>query len=176
MKKFLMAVLACVFMIGIIAVPTSAVQTVPANVTLWADNLNINAGDLAVETDGNNLIITFNTEDGWVMNETHLYIGHSAPTKSAPGKFPFKHEKLGGITTDTYSIPLNVLGVALGDNVYIAAQAAIQKAALDESGNPVLDVSGNPVILVESAWAEGDPIPPGKNWAMFFLIYLPGLS
>ncbi|MBI2832286.1 MAG: hypothetical protein HYX79_08525 [Chloroflexi bacterium] len=169
MKKLLIAALIIVSMFGVIAVPATS-QTPLSEVTLWADNLNVNAGNVTVAVDGDTLVVTYSTVDGWQMTETHLYASATAPTKSAPGRFPFKHEDLGGVTEDSYQISLSQLGIAAGDTIFLAAQAALQQPVLDEAGNPVLDEEGNQVYVEESAWAEGDPIPPAKNWAMFFSV------
>jgi hypothetical protein len=53
---------------------------------------------------------------------------------------------------------------------FVAAQAAVRQPVLDNDANPVLDDEGNPVYQLESAWGEGTPIPPGKNWAMYFSV------
>jgi hypothetical protein len=109
------------------------------------------AGSITVSNDDGNLFVTYETVDNWLINETHLYIGTTIPTNSAPGKFPYKHEELGGVTADTYEIPLEDLGVGPCDIVYIAAHAELVKGAIKETG-----------------WAEGIEIKPGKNWAMYF--------
>ena len=109
------------------------------------------AGSITVSNDDENLFVTYETVDNWLINETHLYVGTTIPTNSAPGKFPYKHEELGGITTDTYVIPMEDLGVVPCDIIYIAAHAELVKGETEETG-----------------WAEGVKIRPGKNWAMYF--------
>ena len=112
---------------------------------------HIVAGSITVSNDDENLFVTYETVDNWLINETHLYVGITIPTNSAPGKFPYKHEELGGVTTDTYEIPLEDLGVGPCDTIYIAAHAEIVKGETEETG-----------------WAKGVKIEPGKNWAMYF--------
>jgi murein DD-endopeptidase MepM/ murein hydrolase activator NlpD len=109
------------------------------------------AGSITVSNDDKNLFITYETIDSWLINETHLYVDTIIPTKSEPGKFPYKHEELDGVTTDTYKIPLDDLGVGPCDIVYIAAHAELVKGETEETG-----------------WAKGVKIEPGKNWAMYF--------
>jgi len=109
------------------------------------------AGSVTVSNDGENLFVTYETVDNWLINETHLYVGTAIPTNSAPGKFPYKHEELGGVTTDTYEILLDDLGVGPCDTIYIAAHADLIKGETEETG-----------------WAKGVKIEPGKNWAMYF--------
>ena len=113
------------------------------------------AGSIIVSNDDKNLFITYETVDNWLINETHLYVSSTIPTNSAPGKFPYKHEELGGVTTDTYEIPLENLGVATCDKIYIAAHAELFKGKTEETG-----------------WAEGVEIRPDKNLAMYFEYWL----
>jgi len=168
LKKLLATTLTILVMIGILASPAAAQEPI----TLLAGKY-IESGNVAISTSGDNLTVTFETTDGWQMMETHLYVGTDVPDKSAPGRFPYTHEDLGGATADTYNLFLSELELNPGDTVYMAAQAALQKPVVDEDGNPVLDEEGNPVYLEESAWAEGDPIRPGKNWAMYFSFEVP---
>ena len=78
-------------------------------------------GDLLVCDDGDDLFVTWDST-GALLSTTHLYVSEDAPKKHAPGRFPYKNE---GIWTqvDEYSIPLDDLGVADGDNLYIAGHA-----------------------------------------------------
>ena len=175
MKKILITAASIVVMLGIMASPVAA-QTPVASVTFWADNMNINAGSVDVSVDGDTLTVDIQTIDGWEMTETHLYVGTGAPAKSAPGRFPYKHEDLGGVTADQYNLSLAELGLEPGDTACIAVQAALQKLLLDENGEPVLDEDGDPIYLEESAWAYGDLIRPNKNWAMYFSITIPAAA
>ena len=75
----------------------------------------------------NSLIITFETTDGWKLYETHLYLGTTPPEKSAPGQFPYGHDSLPGVTSDSYTVPLTDLGADYGDTLYIAAHAVVCK-------------------------------------------------
>ena len=109
------------------------------------------AGLITVSNDDETLFITYETVDNWIINETHLYVGTTIPTKSAPGKFPYKHEELGEVTTDTYEIPLEDLEIGPCDKIYIAAHAELIDGTVAETG-----------------WAEGVEITLGKNWAMYF--------
>jgi len=123
-------------------------------VTLYADQI-IDVGTLTVVVDGSNLVVTYNSTDPWVLEETHLYVGTVAPTESAPGRFPYApKDAVNGV----YTISLvDFSGVT---TLYIAAQAEVT--------NPT---EIDPVTLLpreESVWAEGDEIRPGKNWAMYF--------
>ena len=171
MKRILLIVLSVVIALGITATPFMA-QDQLAEFTLWAGQ-DINTGSVYITIDGDTLSIDYGTIDGWEMTETHLYLDTSPPIKSAPGRFPYKHEDLGGVTEDRYIVLLSELGIGPGDTIFVAAQAALQKLVVDENGAPILDEDDNPIYDEESGWAEGDPIRPGKNWAMFFSFDIP---
>lgn len=127
-------------------------------VTLVAGQ-HINAGTVTAVLDGDFILVTFTTANGWVLAESHLYAGDCTKipvTKSgnaSPGQFPFKatHNKL---TNYTYRVPVTVMGNM--ECICIAAHAVVVK----------LDASGK-VIANETAWGAGSRIHP-KNWAMKF--------
>lgn len=81
---------------------------------------NTGVGTVSVSTDNGYLKVNYDTTaSGWEMAETAVYVGNDPPEKMAPGRFPYKHEGLGGVTEDLYQIPL-----AWNGTVYIAAHAA----------------------------------------------------
>jgi hypothetical protein len=127
--------------------------------TLWADNKNIAAGMVDVSADNENLIIQYSTIDGWELTAYHIYVGTNPPEKSAPGRFPYKAED--GSTECV--IPLSEVGYG---NMCIAAQAELQKPIFDPE-------TGEQIYQEETGWAEGEPIRPGKNWAMYFEVFIP---
>jgi len=112
------------------------------------------AGLVTVIADGDLITITIGTENGWVLEETHVYVGLTPPKKAAPGQFPYKHEKLNGATADSYVIDTPDVGAECGDDLYVAVHAVVVGEG-NEYGE-------------ETAWGEGDPIREGKNWAMMF--------
>ena len=137
--------------------------------TLWAGQ-HFDSGIVTVAIEGEELVVAYETKDGWELLATHLYVGTEPPGKSAPGRFPYKHEDLGGATSDTYRIPLSELGVEYGDTLYFAAQAELRKPK-------GYDSNGEPVYQEETGWAfdDTDPrIPPGKNWARYFSAVISG--
>ena len=150
MRKIL--VLITIFALTIVTISSVAADThqisegSPATVTLWAGQ-TIDAGDVTIATQGGNLIVSYQTSDGWGLKETHLYLGKDVPTKSAPGKFDFSMEGLGGVDFCSYTVSLSDLEIESGDIFYVAAHAAL---------------SGG-----ESAWAEGDLIREHANWATY---------
>ena len=121
--------------------------------TDWWEEHRMRVGIVSVWNDGDNLYVTYIT---WVgMHETHLAVVEAfediPQTKSGNpkvGRFPYKHEGLGGATTDPYVIPLEW---DVGTELVIAAHAALCNG--------------------ETAWADcggPDAYFPGGNWATFF--------
>jgi hypothetical protein len=165
MKKVLITALVTILAVMGIVSPVLAATPVPTTVDLiadgGADGEQLNVGDLSVSYDGSNLNIVFTTVDGWEMDETHLYVSTAAPTKSSPGKFPYKHEELGWLTSDPYSIAL-----APGD-YYIAAHAEVRLLTGYDTTDPLNPI---PIYRYESLWAEGSRFGKGANWAMCFQV------
>jgi hypothetical protein len=115
-------------------------------------------GSVRVEYDiaTDSLLVTFETEDGWKLYETHLYLSTAQPDKSAPGRFPYKHDNLPGVTSDQYTIALTDLGANYGDTLYIAAHAVVIKCGCG----------------CETAWAYGcghfyNAAGRIQGWAMY---------
>ena len=141
MRKVLAATL-LTLMVGLTAMGAVAVDLIAGQ--------HIVAGWVTVDANESGITVTYNTSDGWLLEETHLYVGTEPPTKSAPGRFPYKHEGLGGAASDSYFVSLEELEVECGVTVYLATHAVVSK----------------PGAGSETAWGEGQLI--GKNWAMYF--------
>jgi len=78
-------------------------------------NDKVDAGDVRVGyIPGNDyLTVTYNTEDGWLMDEIHFHVSTIGeigfPAKNGnpiPGQFDYKFEGLGGVDTYSFDIPL----------------------------------------------------------------------
>ena len=152
MKKFIVISIVLLMLAGF-AITSSAEDLV-------VGRKHIPVGELTVEVVGVNLVVTYTiTDPEWELGDTHLYGGTVAPTKSAPGQFPYGPEDA---VDGVYTIPLtDFLGAT---NLYIAAQAEI--GMIDEFGDPVLDEDEEQIE--ETTWALGEQIREGKNWAMYF--------
>ena len=148
MRKFIVLSIVLLMLVGF-AITSSADV-----VTLYADQ-DIDVGTLTVVVDGDNLVVTYAISSPWVLGDTHLYVGTVAPTKSAPGQFPYGPEDA---VVGVYTIPLADFSGAT--TLYIAAQAEVTHSTEIDPDTGVL--------REETAWAEGDEIRPGKNWAMYF--------
>lgn len=129
MKKIYLATLMALALITVFnAMPVQATFAQGVFKAPWlVAGKTINMGTVTFAIDGEDLVVTYSTAGGWELTETHLYLGATPPTKGNPGKFPYKHEDLGAVTSDQYVIPLADLGVGCGDTLYMAAHAVVQK-------------------------------------------------
>ncbi len=105
-------------------------------------------------TDTVTVTIDIEADNGWGLEETHVYVGAEPPSKSAPGRFDYQHEALGGASFDSYEIALDGFDVACNSTLYIAVHAVVKGV---DNGH-----------RTETAWGEGYEIRAGKNWAMYF--------
>lgn len=149
--------------ISAVAINPNTAQMTLVDAKMQLEKQNIETGSLIAVLEDDNLKITYNTINGWTLNDTHLYIGSSAPNVSLLGAFPFKHEGLNGVTSDNYVVSLSEFGMASGDTVFIAAEASVQKPAL-------------PGLLKESAWANISHVSSEENSKFFsVIISYPGI-
>ena len=159
MRKFIVVSIVLLMIAGF-AITSSAQDTLEVDLVVGRKHIPV-VGELTVVVVGVNLVITYTITDPWELGETHLYIGTSAPTKSAPGQFPYGPES--DYATDVgYTIPLDELpDPDENGNIFIAAQAEVS----------MVDTNNFNELIEETTWAwtEGDlSIPPGKNWATYF--------
>jgi len=159
MKKFIVLSIVLLMLAGFAI--TSSAMDVPL---LAGKDINVGTLTVTVDVVNNNLLVTYTITDlGWELLETHLYVGTSAPTKSAPGQFPYGPKDVVANVVE-YVIPFADFGEL---PVCIAAQAEVRK----QTG--VDPDTGELIYQEETAWAEGVLIRPGKNWAMYFTFPLP---
>lgn len=111
------------------------------------------AGTVTVVIDGEDLIITYTTNEDWIIDATHLSIGNceeqTIPTTGSgnPKVGHFEHSTTHSDGTNVVTYVLNAS--VLDDNYCFAAHA---------------EVSGP--TGGETAWAEGEDFD-GNNWAMY---------
>ena len=170
MKKFIVISIVLLMIAGF-AITSSAEELV-------VGRKHIPVGELTVtveEVGGvDSLVVTYTiTDSEWELLETHLYVGITPPTKSAPGRFPYGPEHVYILSPGIYVIPLADFGVTT--TLYIAAQAEVRKQEVDpDTGEPMVDPdTGEPIYQEETVWADGTQIRTGKNWAMYFEFPLP---
>ena len=116
------------------------------------------------------LYITYSTEGGWVITETHLAVASSLsdiPTnkKGNPkvGHFPYTDPAIEEPTQVQYIIDLDDFPSLYHDGyyygtLYVAAHAVVN----------------HPCYGSETAWGDtyGQPFPGANSWAMYFTITL----
>lgn len=111
------------------------------------------AGSVIVSSDGDNLIITYLTNDDWTIDLTHMSIGDCeeqwVPTTGSgnPKVGKFEH-------TEPHSADINEV-------VYMISLDAITEAYCFAAHAEVQGPTGG-----ETAWAEGTDFD-GNNWAMY---------
>ncbi|WP_140054581.1 hypothetical protein [Oceanospirillum sanctuarii] len=131
---------------------------------------NIDAGDVCLSIDGENLVVDYQTQDGWMLGETHTWAGEFADDypqnkKGNPkiGNFPYNSGNIEWVDNYSVSIPLysftdtfadlNALcGVELSP-FYVMAHAVVGM------GN---DISG---YQTETGWSDGDRVVDRGSWA-----------
>ncbi len=132
----------------------------PTTVMLVAGQ-TMDAGTVTVSNDNDYIYVTYTTTNGWVLTQTHLYVGDCAlipvnnPGNPIPGQFPYTgtHNNL---TSYTYQIPIS--SIPLEACGCIAAHAVVKKYN-----------SSNQVIDTQTAWGNGVRINlSGGNWGMKF--------
>jgi hypothetical protein len=129
-------------------------------VTLLAGQ-TINAGTISVTNDADYYYVTYTTTDGWLLTQTHLYVGNCAaipvnnPGNPIPGQFPYSSAH-NNLTTYTYQVPISAIGA--GNCGCIAAHCVVVK--LNSSGG---------VASQQTGWGAGTQINLGSgNWGMKF--------
>ena len=142
----------------------------------------IDVGNVTVTNNATHIVVEFTTTEDWCMTETHLHIAPQGDVETPaegipqtkkgnpiPGKFDYSTDSTDHDCTNqveyTFAMPLPN-GCDLGDDVVIAAHAAVQEPILVD-GEPVLDEFLNPTFRYETAWGNGEDFE-GKNWATYF--------
>ena len=121
----------------------------------------IAAVTITVSNDASFIYVTYTTANGWVLTQTHLYVGDCAfipvnnPGNPIPGQFPYSSAH-NNVTTYTYQIP--IASIPLEGCGCIAAHAVVKKYN-----------SANQVIDTQTGWGNGVRINlNGGNWGMKF--------
>lgn len=75
-------------------------------------------GNLRYDYNGSSVTVVFEMFDGFLMEETHLFVGSTEIQTAAPGQFGYLND-LDDATSDTYTIEVT------GDPIYIVAHAVV---------------------------------------------------
>lgn len=139
-----------------------------ASVNLIAGQ-NILAGSIDVEINQNELLVTYNTTNGFYLEEVHLWIGDDLSEMPQTGNgnprvglFPYKEEALNGATYYQFVLPLSEFGgeaEICNNTLHFAAHAALAKMSEDGS------------YQYETAWGEGMRLVEKGNWATYFSVH-----
>lgn len=136
-------------------------ETCPETFTQLTAGQFYNAGSVSVTNDASYIYVTYTTANGYLLTQTHLYVGNCAgiPVNSQgnpmPGQFPYSGVHANE-TSYTYQVPIST--IAAGSCGCIAAHAVVVR----------LDAAGN-VIEQQTGWGQGYRINPrGGNWGMAF--------
>ena len=116
---------------------------------------NTLAGQVVISNDATSVTVTYSTVGDWRLMATHLYVGLNTTDKVAPGQFPYKHENLGGVTTDTFVVPLPS-GAHCGTPIYIATHADMQE----------YNTTTGFYFNGQTGWGKGNIKFP-RNWGSF---------
>jgi hypothetical protein len=166
-KKLIMLVLVAALSVAAIPAAVMAQESLPFTTDLIADGRDtaLDVGNFTVAANGTITFEMAEDDTDWRLEETHLYVGDDAPAKSAPGRFTYKHEELGGVGSDVYTVNLTAADSNGDGIVYIAGHAGlIMQIGVDPD-------TGEPIYADETAWAQGDEaIGRGKNWATCFSV------
>ncbi len=144
----------------ILAGRTSTGFECPETTTELTAGQFFNSGDVTVTNDQNFIYVTYTTANGYLLTQTHLFVGgcSAIPVNNqgnpVPGQFPNKTVH-NNSTTYTYQIPIT--SIPAGNCGCIAAHAVVIK--LNELGE---------VIDQQTAWGKGVRINPTGNWGMKF--------
>lgn len=120
-----------------------------------------NAGSVSVTNDADYIYVTYTTANGYLLTQTHLYVGAcnaipvNNPGNPIPGQFPYASTHN---YTNTYTYQVPISAIPAGGCGCIAAHAVVKK----------LNASGQ-VIESQTAWGNGVRINlSGGNWGMRF--------
>jgi hypothetical protein len=116
---------------------------------------NTDSGDVVVTIVDGYVVVTYNTDPEWEIQETHLFVGDindlplNTPGNPQIGQFPYSGTHVAGTYTMSYT---TTIFLEPGDCVIIAAHAVVYNSGLNQT---------------ETAWGAGDPMG-GNSWAMTF--------
>jgi len=127
----------------------------------------INSGNVIYEKVGENLVVTYIASNGWLLKEVHLYVGtlEDFPTNKKAiqtGHFPYFKEKLGGVDTWSFEIPLSELN--LDEHCIIAAHAVVYNAELEKEETAWSNCEFKPIITAKVKFDERNAETEGLSY------------
>lgn len=119
-------------------------------------------GHITISSDGTKLYVTYYTDNGWTLTETHLMIVKNPAdfivTKTGNpkvGNFPFGNTGLSTNKSVTYEIPYPA-GVKAGDVVYVGAHAVVLGNCESDPTTAVLCPEFPANSTMTPTWLPGD--------------------
>ncbi|MEY1640182.1 hypothetical protein [Tenuifilum osseticum] len=119
---------------------------------------HIDAGTVTVGNDANFLYVTYTSANGYLINETHLYVGPKSGVpvnkKGNPqiGQFPYGETFTTPVNEVTYQFNL----ADFDDCFIVAAHAVVSK------------YDGTTIVDQQTAWGAGNQFIVSGSWAMYF--------
>ena len=165
-----------------------ALLSVAASAEILKAGQSIDAGEVTVTVidDGVDLwlCVTYETEDGWRLVETHFAIatspgdipqnkngnpkvGHFLYGDDELGEYDLEDNLIGGEIDYEECIKLSDLEVEVSNIIYIAAHASLLNLGNILGTVPETD----PVVFIyqeETGWGDGTEFDDDRNWAMYF--------
>jgi hypothetical protein len=134
---------------------------------------SIPAGTVCTSIEGENLKVTYATENGWLLYEAHLWAGMSLSSMPQTnsgnpklGNFPYNSGALAGVSSYSFLVPLSTFGLSSSMTAcdpkvsYLVAHAVVKKQLADGS------------FESQTAYGEGNRLVQKGNWAMWFSVTL----
>lgn len=119
-------------------------------------------GTVCVTAVGDDLEITYSTDNGWKLSETHLWVGtdiagmpQTRKGSPIPGQFPYPSGDISGSTSYTSLVSLDSIGFSCpsDDQAVLVAAHAVVKRGNGNGGRS------------ETAWSDGARITEKGQWA-----------
>jgi len=169
MSKLLSLFTLVALLVGLVgvAVPAASAQATvcgtATEVTLFAGQ-TIDSGTVTVSNNNDYLYVTFTTDNGWQLSQTHLHV--ASTLASVPqtrqgnpriGNFDYQATHNPYVNTFTYTIAKSALSLDDTNTLVIAAHAVVVE--VDEDGN---------VLATETGWGDGERFVDRGSWAMYF--------
>jgi hypothetical protein len=123
----------------------------PSTLDLTAGQ-HIDIGSVVISNDADNLYVTFEATDGWLLGATHVHVGSNLDDvpmttdgKAIPGQFDYTHPSEGdaGVMSVTFVIPFAELDLADECRSSLHVWTHANSFRLDDGGT---------IIQQESAW------------------------
>jgi hypothetical protein len=102
---------------------------------------NINVGTVTCGIDNScNFYVTYETTDGWLMSETHMFCGDkinlpvNKPGNPKVGNFPYSSTHSPAVNTVTYTVPLTTLPACDEPGFVVAAHCVVSRNGQTETG------------------------------------------